>query len=134
MYLLDTNAIRDLIDENPRVADRLAQASADEPVSMPVIVHGELLFGLQRMPAGRRRDALVHKAALVVASLLVQEVPAPAGDHYAGIKRMSEVRGKPMGENDLWIAATALTLGATLVTRDTAFTNLPGLRIEDWTT
>ena len=38
-----------------------------------------------------------------------------------------------MDENDLWIAATALALGATLVTRDSDFSGTPGLVIEDWT-
>ncbi len=37
-----------------------------------------------------------------------------------------------MDENDLWIAATALSLGATLVTRDSDYEGIEGLQIEDW--
>lgn len=38
-----------------------------------------------------------------------------------------------MDENDLWIAATALVLGAVLVTRDSDFRNITGLSVENWT-
>lgn len=34
-----------------------------------------------------------------------------------------------LGENDLWIAATALRLGVPLVSRDSAFPRIPGLRV-----
>ncbi len=38
-----------------------------------------------------------------------------------------------MGDNDLWIAATALALDATFVTTDDDFAQCQGLRIENWT-
>ena len=38
-----------------------------------------------------------------------------------------------LDENDLWIAATAAALAATLVTRDKDFTRVPGLIAGDWT-
>jgi len=34
-----------------------------------------------------------------------------------------------MGENDLWIAATALRFAFPLVTRDRTFSRVPGLRV-----
>ena len=44
-----------------------------------------------------------------------------------------EAQGKSMAENDLWIAATAIDLGATLVTRDRDFQDIVGLTSLDWT-
>ncbi len=42
--------------------------------------------------------------------------------------------GTPVDTNDLWIAATALANDLTLVTGDTHFRHIPGLRTENWTT
>jgi tRNA(fMet)-specific endonuclease VapC len=44
-----------------------------------------------------------------------------------------ERRGVIIGGNDLWIAATTLAHGATLVTNNTSeFDRIPGILIEDW--
>jgi predicted nucleic acid-binding protein len=40
---------------------------------------------------------------------------------------------KVLDENDLWIAATALATGATLITRDGDFQQIEGLSVQDWT-
>ena len=62
-----------------------------------------------------------------------EPVPAGAADHYARLKLACKAAGAALDENDLWIAATAAALGATLVTRDKDFTRVPGLTIDDWT-
>ena len=55
-------------------------------------------------------------------------------DTNACIRADLETRGVVIGGNDLWIAATALAHGATLVTNNTAeFSRVPGLQLEDWT-
>jgi len=38
-----------------------------------------------------------------------------------------------LDENDLWIAATALAMGAALITRDSHFEQIEGLSVQDWT-
>ncbi|HEV8045487.1 MAG TPA: PIN domain-containing protein [Rubrobacter sp.] len=40
--------------------------------------------------------------------------------------------GRPIPENDIWIAATALQHGLVLVTRDSHFEHVEGLRVERW--
>jgi tRNA(fMet)-specific endonuclease VapC len=60
-------------------------------------------------------------------------VPEAAADAYANIKHAGEQQGLRLDENDLWIAATALALGATLVTRDSDFRSVEGLSRTDWT-
>jgi predicted nucleic acid-binding protein len=52
---------------------------------------------------------------------------------YGGLKSSLESRGMNLNDNDLWIAATALFGGNFVVTRDQAFTQMPGLQVEDWT-
>ena len=56
-----------------------------------------------------------------------------AGDHYANIKLTRQRKGLTLDENDLRIAATALALSATLVTRDSDFQKIEELAVNDWT-
>lgn len=56
-----------------------------------------------------------------------------AGNHYARVKRKRQRKGLPLDENDLWIAATALALGAVLISRDSDLQQIDGLTVEDWT-
>lgn len=62
-------------------------------------------------------------------------VPADAdvARHYALLRAGLETRGEIIGPNDLWIAATALAWGATLVTGNTReFRRVPRLHVENW--
>ena len=56
-----------------------------------------------------------------------EPVPERAGDLYAAVKLARQQRGLGLDENDLWVAATALALGATLVSRDNDFKSIDGL-------
>jgi predicted nucleic acid-binding protein len=92
-----------------------------------------VLFGIERLPAGKRRDRLAKTADALFPSFDEEAVPYAAGDEYARLKRTREQAGLPMDENDLWIAGTALALGAVLVSRDSDFRGIAGLVVEDWT-
>jgi tRNA(fMet)-specific endonuclease VapC len=131
-YLLDTNAVGDLIREHPKLDARLAALTSPDRVVICPIVRGETLYGVHRLPVGKRRDILQQKADKILRGLSHEATPIAAGDHYSDIKTSCERRGVPLGENDLWIAATALALGAVLVTRDSDFNNVNGLVIQDW--
>jgi tRNA(fMet)-specific endonuclease VapC len=57
----------------------------------------------------------------------------PADSHYASVRQHLEKIGRPIGSNDLLIAAHALELGSTLVTdKVREFSRVPRLRIENW--
>ena len=73
------------------------------------------------------------KAANLFAVLPCESVPAVAGDYYAKIKLARQQKGLGLDENDLWIAATALALGAVLISRDSDFQQIDGLTVNDWT-
>jgi predicted nucleic acid-binding protein len=133
LYLLDANAVRDLMNEHPAMGARVARVTSADQLSVCSIVRGEVLFGIERMAAGKRREAIAQKANVVLDSVEQVAVPVAAGDHYARVKRSRERLGLPMDENDLWIAATAMALDATLITRDGDFAAVPQLRVEDWT-
>jgi predicted nucleic acid-binding protein len=133
VFLLDSNAFSDLMRKDPRVEARLAALAPNDEVMICSIVRGEILYGLARLPQGRRRANLTKQAAPLFASMACQPVPEAAGDAYANIKRTREQQGLRLDENDLWIAATASAVGATLVTRDRDFTSVEGLATTDWT-
>jgi len=131
-YLPDTSAFSDLIREHPKYAERLGKLTPDDQLLVCPIVPGELSYGLARLPEGKRGRDLRAKAARLLAAVRCEPVPPSAGDHYAQLKISRERAGLKLDENDLWIAACAVAYGATLVTRDTDFAGIEGLRVENW--
>lgn len=107
----------------------LSSLHADARIVICTIVRGEILFGLERLEAGQRRNNLETKARILFQALPCEPVPALAADAYAVMKAARQRRGLPLDENDLWIAATAMSLDAILVTRDRHFQDIEGLTV-----
>ena len=132
-HLLDTTMFSDLMREHPVVEQHLLAARNAGGACVGVIVQGETRYGLERLPRGRRRRDLEAKAERLFAALPCEPIPAAAGDIYGRIRRTAEAKGLRLDDNDLWITATALALGAILVTRDSDLRRVAGLEVEDWT-
>jgi len=132
IFLLDTNAVSDLMRKHHQLEARIATLAPSDRVVICPIVRGERRFGIGQLEVGRRRQALESQAAPLFATIACEAVPETAGDFYATIKIARQSKGLGLDENDLWIASTALALGATLVTRDGDFANIDGLQVEDW--
>jgi tRNA(fMet)-specific endonuclease VapC len=129
--LLDTNAVSDLMRDHARVKARVAAHT--HAVLTSVIVRGEIRYGLERLPPGKKRSDLEARALAILAALPCEPITAQVSETYGRTKATLDASGVNLGDNDLWIAATALTLGTVLVTRDHIFTRVPGLQVEDWT-
>ncbi len=129
VFLLDTNAISALMREDPRMAAWLSSVGRDSRVVTCTIARGEILFGLRRLAQGRRRVELEGKALKVLAALPCEPIPSSAGDHYASVKLDQQLRGHPLDENDLSMAAPALAIDATLVSGDSDFQRAEGLAV-----
>lgn len=132
IYLLDTNAFSDWMREHPKLDARLASLPTSDRIIICTIVRGEILHGLARLADSRRKRNLQAKADELLAMITCEPIPEKAADCYAEIKLARARAGLTLDENDLWIAATALALGAVLVTRDTDFRKINGLTVEDW--
>ena len=134
-YLLETSTCSFLMEDVPKVKGRLdAIAESDYPFTVP-IVRGEILFGIIRLPAGKRQRELRQKADEVFAEIPCEQIPEEAGDYYAQIKHKAQRQGTPLDECDLWIAATAIAQDAILVTSDSDFSRIQGvlgLQLQDW--
>ena len=128
-YLLDTNAISDLMRAAPRIENWMAGLDQGDRVVTCTIIRGEILFGIARLPPGRRRTELEETGRQFLALLRCEPIPQQAGDFYAAVKLARQQRGLTLDENDLWVAATALAPGATLVSRDADFGGIDGLPV-----
>lgn len=134
-FLFDTTAFSDLMREHPGLDAHLATISpTDDRIVICSVVRGEILYGIGRLPEGKRREELEVKAAKIFKILPCEPIPEEAGDYYAKIKITRQRKGLILDENDLWIAATALALYATLIRRDSDFHYIDGLKVENWTT
>jgi len=128
-YMLDTNIISDLI-RNPqgRAAKRIAKAGEDN-ICTSIIVAAELRYGCAKSSSKRLLKAVEDLLGEI--GVLPFDVPADA--EYGGIRSELETAGKPIGSNDLLIAAHAYTIDATIVTANTAeFKRIRGLKVENW--
>lgn len=133
-YLLDTTIFSFLMRDDAKVRARIGALAPQDRIVVCSIIRGEILYGIERLASGRRRTDLETKVAQLFAAIPCEPVPSTAADTYAQLKRGAERAGTPLDENDLWIAATATSLGATLVSADADFSRLPGLAsLEDWT-
>ena len=133
-YLLDTSTCSLLMQENPRVRGRLDSLTESDYHFTCPIVKGEILFGIGRLPAGKRRHELEQRANELFADVQCDPIPENVGNVYAQIKVAAEKQGTSLGECDLWIAATALALDAILVASDSDYERIIGLglRLENW--
>ncbi len=129
-YLLDTNIC--IYIKNHRPAEVLARFSKlpSGKVAMSAITYGELCFGAEKSSKPKEtRQILEHLAALIP----VLPLDVTASLYYGKIRQSLQASGKPIGNNDLWIAAHALAGKLILVTNNMAeFKRVPGLRVENW--
>jgi tRNA(fMet)-specific endonuclease VapC len=127
--MLDTNIISDLV-RNPqgRAAKRIAKAGEDN-ICTSIIVAAELRYGCAK--SGSKR--LLKAVADLLGEINVLPFDVPADTEYRGIRAELEAAGKPIGSNDLLIAAHAHATGATIVTANTdEFKRIRGLNVENW--
>ena len=105
---------------------------APEDIGVPAMVRAELLLGALKSRNPGRIGELVE-AFLAPFDLLPFDRAATG--HYADIRHQLETAGKPIGPNDLVIAATDRSRNLTLITHNRReFTRVPGLATEDWAT
>lgn len=128
-YLLDTNIVSALekYPDGPLLS-HIMRVGFDN-VAVSVIVAGELQFGIEKEQSALQR-ANLRTLLGEIASLPLE--PAVAAT-YAQVRAKLERLGTPIGANDLWIAAHALSLDMTLVTANVdEFARVEGLRVENW--
>jgi len=126
--MLDTNIVSELIRNPAGRAGQRARAAGDS-VCVSIIVAAELRYGCARKGSPR----LLRRVEEFLREVRVLPFDVPADGEYGGIRAELEAAGRPIGSNDLLIAAHAYTLGATVVTVNVGeFRRIRGLNVENW--
>jgi tRNA(fMet)-specific endonuclease VapC len=128
-YLLDTNIVSDLV-RNPKgkVAEHI-RTVGEAQVCTSIIVAAELRYGAAKKGSLR----LSAQLDAVLGALEILPFETPADSAYGLLRTRLEQAGRPIGGNDLLIAAQALALGTTIVTdNEKEFSRVEGLRLENW--
>ncbi len=125
-YLLDTNIVIALFAGDTSVLDQLQAA---EEVFVPSIVLGELYYGARR--SQRVQENLIRLETFAAANSVLDCDHATA-HVYGEIKDDLRQSGRPIPENDIWIAAISSQHNLTLVTRDAHSAALQSIVTEAW--
>ena len=131
-YLLDTNVISYVVDKRTSALSRFHGIGPEDNLYSCAITEGELLFGVANAPVAKRNELLAEISGVLVDLAGVVPVDRASAEAYSDIRYDLKVRGQPLPDNDIWIAAVAMANDYTLVSHDAAFARIPGLNLEDW--
>ena len=123
--LLDTSAYSAFMRGDPAVKEAIQTAEA---IVLNPVVLGELRVGFLR---GRTRQKNEERLKQFLASSRVSIVPVDedTAERYAAILNGLWTAGTPIPTNDIWIAASAMQYGLTVVTTDARFLKIPQILV-----
>jgi tRNA(fMet)-specific endonuclease VapC len=124
--ILDTNALSAVADDEPEAVRLFSQAAS---IELPAIVLGEYRFGIAQ---SRRRKEYEKWLEELVAATRVLSVDEQTSSHYAQVRSELKKAGKPVPSNDLWIAALSRQHRLPLMSQDTHFDTVHGLKRIRW--
>ncbi len=124
--LLDTNIVIELFKGNPAVT---AFLETQQTVDIPFVVLGELYLGAYRSSSPKKHIKQIE-AFLENCNVLIAD--DETANHYALIKTGLLKKGKPIPENDIWIAAVSKQFDLKLHTQDKHFKEISELNLHSW--
>jgi tRNA(fMet)-specific endonuclease VapC len=129
-YLLDTNICIYIQRNKPEnVLARFEKLKPGE-AAISVVTWGELMYGAEKSQYRQKVMALLDEFTLFVPVL---PMSGHVGKAYGDIRKTLESQGTPIGNNDLWIAAHAMTENLVLVTNnEKEFKRIPHITLENW--
>jgi len=125
-FLLDTNVVVALFNGD---ADIKARLEAVPEIYLPSVALGELHYGAA---CSGRPESNARRVDDFATTCTVIGVDAGTARQYGRVKGELRRKGRPIPENDLWIAAMALQHGLQLASRDGHFDYVEDLQIEAW--
>lgn len=132
MILLDTKTCIYIINKRSHAAVSMLRDRAHLGIGISAVTYAELEYGVA---ASAARDKNHRTLDRFVTPLDILPFDDTAARHYGEVRAHLKRSGTPIGPNDMFIAAHALALGATLVTNnEREFRRVPGLSLENWLT
>lgn len=124
--ILDTNALSAYLD-NTAAAVEIVSSAAE--IAIPVIVAGEFTFGIAQ---SRHWEAYERSLRRMLDRCTVLAVNMETAGHYAAIRLELKAAGTPIPANDAWIAALSRQHAMPVMSRDSHFDFVGGLRRLAW--
>jgi tRNA(fMet)-specific endonuclease VapC len=131
IWLLDTNTLAYILNGEVGVRNRANEAGRVGRIVTSIVVVAELLYGVER---STKRETNLRHLEKALEPMEIVPLSLGAAAHFGRLKAELRAKGITKTDLDLLIAATAIDLGATLVTNDRALTDgsIPGLAVENW--
>jgi tRNA(fMet)-specific endonuclease VapC len=125
-FHLDTNAVISVFGNDAALHTRLSSAAE---VFISSVVLGELYYGAQK---SSRVTENLQKINDLAAKSAILGCELATAQWYGEIKNSLRAKGRPIPENDIWIAAIAKQYDLTVFTRDAHFAEVECLAIDSW--
>jgi tRNA(fMet)-specific endonuclease VapC len=122
--LVDTNVVVAVFKAQPAILNRLQAA---REIYLSAVSVGELIFGALKSTNQARNLGRIEE---LIANSVVLPCDTDTGRCYAGIKHELKQKGRPIPDNDLWIAALAVQHDLLLLTLDRHFSDIDQLSVE----
>jgi len=125
-FAVDTNIVIGIFASDSSILRKL---KSDTQIFLPNIVLGELYYGAMLSTQSKQNVHRIEEFAKQCSVLICDENTSLL---YGKIKSSLKIIGKPIPENDIWIAALAIQHKLILATRDRHFDFIEGLEKEEW--
>ena len=122
----DTNIVIALFKNDRTVRNQLAQSAE---LFVPSVAIGELYYGALH---SAHPEANVTRIQQFAAGSSVLPCDLVTAEVYGHIRNDLKSKGRPVPENDIWIAAIAIQHSLTIVSRDQHFGEFDALLWEEW--
>jgi tRNA(fMet)-specific endonuclease VapC len=127
-YVLDTDIVSLAVRNNFSIIENLKMRENDE-MFVSAITYAELMYGIEKKGSVNLAD----EVNIVLGKLNVKNFDVDSAKYYGSVRCSLEKSGITLDNMDILIAATAMSVGAILVTHNTKhFARIDGLKIEDW--
>lgn len=124
--VLDTTVVVGYFRHDPNLHKKIDQFS---DIYMPLVVLGELFYGAYKSANPAKMLAQVK---MFLSGCILLQPNQETADLYGQIKANLAVIGKPIPQNDIWIAAAAKQHGLPSATRDQHFSVVSDLVVLNW--
>lgn len=124
-YLLDTNAIIAIMNENQTVISFVNNITA----YLPIIAIGEVYFGAEK---SIKKAENIQKIEHIKQRHPVLMCDNTTARIYGTVSAGLSLKGRPIQHNDIWIAALALQYDLTVLTQDKGFEYIDTLKRKTW--